>query len=130
MASEDATVRVWEVATWSFLSVIRGHDGPVASVAFSPDGRWIVTAGFDKTVRLWEAATGKRLAELNGFGDSVVSAAFSPNGEWLVTRNITGVVQIRGCEVCGSAEALLALSRTRVKREFTLEERQKFIHEP
>ena len=93
-------------------------------------GRWIVTAGLDKTVRIWEAATGNSLAELNGFGDSVVSAAFGPDGEWLVTRNLNGVVQIRRCEVCGSADALLALSRTRVKREFTLEERQKFIHEP
>ena len=40
------------------MRVIRGHSGPVYSVAFSPDGKWIVSGSGDKLVKIWDAATG------------------------------------------------------------------------
>jgi hypothetical protein len=40
------------------LAVLRGHEGPVTSVAFAPDGTRVVTASDDGTARLWEAASG------------------------------------------------------------------------
>ena len=36
------------------------HAGPVAAVAYSPDGRWIASADEEGTACVWEAATGKR----------------------------------------------------------------------
>jgi WD40 repeat protein len=41
------------------LLVLKGHSDWVNSVAYSHDGKWLITSGRDKTVRIWDAATGK-----------------------------------------------------------------------
>ena len=55
-------------------------------MAFSPDGKRIVTASEDKTARLWDAESGKQIGEpLLGHTATVLSAAFSPDGKRIVT---------------------------------------------
>jgi WD40 repeat protein len=68
--------------------VLGSHEGAVSSVAFSPDGKRIVTASFDNTARLWEGDTGKPIGEpLKGHEGAVSSAAFSPDGKRIVTTS-------------------------------------------
>ena len=64
---------------------LEGHTDEVWSVAFSPDGKKIVTSSWDRTARIWDAESGKELQKLEGHTDVVRSVAFSPDGKKIVT---------------------------------------------
>jgi WD40 repeat protein len=74
--------------------VLTGHDGPVNSAAFSPDGTRIVTASDDHTARVWDSVTGKELATLTVHTGSVNSVAFSPNGMRIVTASADNTARV------------------------------------
>jgi WD40 repeat protein len=73
---------------------LEGHTGDINSVAFSPDGRFVVTASADGTARVWDAATGKTVAELRGHSKSVNTASFSPDGKFIVTASDDATVRL------------------------------------
>ena len=76
-------------------AVLRGHTSYVASAAFSPDGKRIVSASRDHTVRIWDAQTGKQIGDpLEGHADCVASAAFSPDGKRIVSASWDHTVRI------------------------------------
>lgn len=58
-----------------------GHTGEVFDVAFSPDGKFAISGGFDKTLKLWEVATGRELRSFTGHTGQVNFVAFSPDGK-------------------------------------------------
>jgi serine/threonine protein kinase len=62
------------------LRKLEGHEGPVESVAFSPDSRRVLSGSEDGTLRLWEVETGKPLLTVPGHPKGVWSVAFSPDG--------------------------------------------------
>ena len=45
---------------------LTGHNGPVTSAAYSPDGQRIVTASIDAIAKVWEAQTGQELMTFKG----------------------------------------------------------------
>ena len=82
---EENTVKIWDVQTGQELHTLRGHNGDVYTVAFSPDdeGRWIASAGEDSTVKVWDSQTGALVRSFRGHTGLVSSVAFSPDGRRL-----------------------------------------------
>ncbi|HEY7426047.1 MAG TPA: sigma-70 family RNA polymerase sigma factor [Gemmataceae bacterium] len=79
-ASDRKLIRLWDLERDEEILALGGHELPVISLAFSPDGRTLVSGSNDRTVRLWEVATGKEIAVLKGHKREVATVAFSPDG--------------------------------------------------
>jgi eukaryotic-like serine/threonine-protein kinase len=75
----------WQRQMRPELKTLSGHLGSVLAVAWSEDGRRIITGSTDRTGILWDADTNEELRPLTGHGDAISSAAFFPDGNRIVT---------------------------------------------
>jgi len=82
IASGDSagTIRIWDLRTGTCERVARGHIGNVASLAFHPAGRRLLSGGRDQVVRLWSVERGEPVLALRGNGELIHGVAFSANG--------------------------------------------------
>ena len=58
---------IYDALTGAEIALLTGHTDPVNSVAFSPDGKTLVSGSGDQTVRLWNVDTGDLKATLEGY---------------------------------------------------------------
>lgn len=51
--SEDCSIRLWSLQTWTCVVVYKGHQFPIWDVKFSPHGYYFASCSYDRTARLW-----------------------------------------------------------------------------
>jgi hypothetical protein len=61
-------------------TVLKGHNGAVFGLAFSPDGKTLATGSMDCAVKLWDLATGRERAALAGHQSRVDAVVYAPDG--------------------------------------------------
>jgi WD40 repeat protein/tetratricopeptide (TPR) repeat protein len=67
------------------LSGVFSHGASVAHVAFSPDGKTVLTVGSDNVVRLWNTTTSQPVGQPLTHKGLVLAAAFSPDGKLIIS---------------------------------------------
>jgi WD40 repeat protein len=111
-ASSDQTVRLWRAPEGKLIQTLAGHTDWITGLAISPDGRWLVSGGYDQTLRLWASD----LARLTRLPPTQITLA---DLAWLeTTLGQKGIPDIEGSWL----EFLLALLRWRRRFDIEIED--------
>ncbi len=70
----ERRIHVWETATGKSRFLLSGHEQNVTALAFTHDGRWLVSGSVDGTIRYWDRKTGQLAA----------TCASTPDGRWVI----------------------------------------------
>ena len=113
---DDGSIAVWETASGKKLTALGGYQvpmfssgsrtqGAINSLAFSPDGKLLVTGSRDGEVSVWDAATWKKMKTIRS-GEAVNAVIFSPDGKMLAAGGNDTVISFRDTATWEKAKEL------------------------
>ena len=82
VASQDRIIRVFDMTTYKLTRRFNGHSREITDMAFTPDGRRLLSSSSDSTIRVWDMPTGRCLTWLL-FSSPILSLAIALSGESL-----------------------------------------------
>jgi WD40 repeat protein len=76
------------------LLTLNGHAAPVTSVAYSPNGKMILSGSSDRTIKVWDATSAQLLRTFSGDYGAVSAVAFLPDGHRVASASLNGAIII------------------------------------
>uniref|UniRef100_A0A8D0DJQ4 Transcription initiation factor TFIID subunit 5 n=1 Tax=Salvator merianae TaxID=96440 RepID=A0A8D0DJQ4_SALMN len=93
-SSEDGTIRLWSLLTFSCLVGYKGHNYPVWDTQFSPYGYYFVSGGHDRVARLWVTDHYQPLRIFAGHLADITCTRFHPNSNYVATGSADRTVRL------------------------------------
>jgi WD40 repeat protein len=89
------SVQIREAGTGRFMADFKGHTDVLTSMAYSPDGRFLLTGSQDKSLKLWSITTGTIVRTIANAHDAYVYVvAYSPDGKKIASGSYDGTVKV------------------------------------
>jgi periodic tryptophan protein 2 len=83
-------IHIWSVQTGQLLDRLAGHEGPISSLAFAPNGGVLVSGSWDHGVRIWSIFNRTQTSEPLQLQADVLDIAFSPDSRQLAVSTLDG----------------------------------------
>ena len=96
--SSDGTIQLWEAEHGTHIRTLKGYKEIVRTLAFSSDGKTLVSGSDDDTLRAWDPNSGSMLRKLSGHSNDIKSVAFSQGGKMLASGSKDAKVRLWDAE--------------------------------
>ena len=87
LATGWSDISLWDVNSGVVKTTLSGHTHRIRTLAFSPDGRILVSGSRDSTVRLWDVETATQKTVLTAHTGRINDVAFTPDGQILASAS-------------------------------------------
>src|SRR5437868_3604879 len=94
LTAKDTDISICDAKTGAVVRTLKGHELRVNSVAYSSDGKWLVSGSDDQTIRIWDVETGKEKRVLDGHHNQVKAVALSADDKVLASLAADGTARI------------------------------------
>lgn len=90
-ASHDSfDIHLWSVQTGALLDQLSGHEGPISTLAFTPDGRYLISGSWDRTVRVWNIFDRSQSSEALQLTSDLLRVVVSPDSAQIAASTLDG----------------------------------------
>jgi WD40 repeat protein len=93
-ASDDTTLKLWDLERGLELATMTGHATAVWSVAITPDGKYAISGSSDGTLKMWDLELGRDRATMTGHAGIVWSIAVTPDSRHAVSGSTDGTLKV------------------------------------
>uniref|UniRef100_A0A3Q3EZT7 Transcription initiation factor TFIID subunit 5 n=1 Tax=Labrus bergylta TaxID=56723 RepID=A0A3Q3EZT7_9LABR len=93
-SSEDGTIRLWSLQTFTCLVGYKGHNYPVWDTQFSPHGYYFISGGHDRVARLWATDHYQPLRMFSGHLADITCTRFHPNSNYVATGSSDRTIRL------------------------------------
>jgi WD40 repeat protein len=93
-ASYDKLIKLWDVASGKEINTLRDHVDSIYALAFTPDGKRLVSGAADRSVKIWDVSSGARLYTLSDPTDGINTLVLSPDGSRVAAGGLDKTIRV------------------------------------
>jgi WD40 repeat protein len=105
LASGSTHIKLWNTDGQE-IGIIKRNSGILKALAFSGDGKTLISSGLSQRIELWDVASGEKIREFTPQGYAVNTLAFNPNSKMFVSGDRAKAIQVWNAD-CEQTTAVL-----------------------